>query len=119
MPDLILDDSQERLEAFESRFPGTAAATTAADAITALAQPGGTGALFLDHDLGGEQDQDPASSESGMEVVRWIVDNKPRIKKVYIHSMNLSAASEMQRRLCGAGYNVERIPYHNLMGSGR
>ena len=117
MPDLILDDSPDRLEAFEARFPGTPATTTAADAITSLAQPGGTGALFLDHDLNGEQNEDPRGTNTGMEVVRWIVDNRPRIKKVYIHSMNMSAASEMQRRLCGAGYSVERIPYHNLMGS--
>jgi hypothetical protein len=119
MPDLILEDSPERLEQFEDRFPGTPTATTADAAIDALQVSGRTGALFLDHDLGGEQDADPHGKNTGMEVVRWIVDNRPAIKRVYIHSMNMSAASEMERRLRGAGYVTERIPFHQLMGSQR
>jgi hypothetical protein len=60
--------------------------------------------LCLDHDLGGEVYVDPSRPDCGMEVVRWMAENRPEVGRVIIHSLNTSASLEMERQLRAAGY---------------
>ncbi len=68
-------------------------------------------ALFLDHDLGGETFVDPSSENCGMAVVRWMVEHKPEVERVFIHSLNVPAAMRMEQDLLAAGYWVRRTPF--------
>lgn len=70
--------------------------------------------LFLDHDLGEETFADSNIENCGMEVVRWMVKNKPIVKEVIVHSLNAPAAENMVELLKSAGYNAIRIPFTNL-----
>lgn len=95
-----------------------AAATTAQEAIDWLewGEPEGFfDEVYLDHDLGGEQFVDSELKNCGMEVVRWMEDNRPSVGKVTIHSLNTVAALEMSRRLSDARYAVRHKPFTVLM----
>jgi len=63
--------------------------------------------VFLDHDLEGEIYVDSSRDDCGMEVVRWIVENEPEIKKVIVHTHNTKAGCLMEEALLDAGYDVE------------
>jgi hypothetical protein len=67
--------------------------------------------VFLDHDLGGKEAADPADPDTGMEVVRWIIDNHPNIGKIIVHSLNKSAGQLMASKLHDAGYWVLWVPF--------
>jgi hypothetical protein len=73
--------------------------------------------LFLDHDLGGETWVDSGREDCGMEVVRYLCSNDftERIKHIVVHSHNVSAAQEMYLKLKDANYNVQLVPFSNLM----
>jgi hypothetical protein len=67
--------------------------------------------VFLDHDLGGETFVDPEREDTGMAVVRWVVENRPKVGQFIIHSLNEPAAREMVRKLEDVGYNAFRMPF--------
>ena len=55
--------------------------------------------VYLDHDLGEETFVDSDRKDCGMEVVRWIVANKPKIGEIVVHTMNTPAGHGMVRAL--------------------
>ena len=55
-----------------------------------------------------------SSCDTGMEVVRWIITNKPSIKHVVVHTCNTSAGPEMIKKLSENGYSVIKAPFVSL-----
>lgn len=114
---LFLDDSPERARRFRASWPSAIIVSTAAEAITQLAtQPWNH--VLLDHDLGGEEHVDSSRDDTGMAVVRWIVDNNPIINNIIVHSLNTPARIAMVSALVNAGYNAIAVPYLNLYDAG-
>ena|ERR1700723_2550299 len=113
---LFLDDNLDRTKAFKSYFPQAITTETAQETIDVLANKENEFELvFLDHDLGGETYVDSSGKNTGMEVVRWIVANKPKVGKFVVHSCNIYAATAMTDTLLREGYEVERIPFTYLL----
>ncbi len=118
---LILEDSKERQKKFRSNLPFATIVETAEQCIQELqkaTEPWDY--VFLDHDLGfvcnnGEtvelQHQNQNDTNTGSEVVRWLVKNRVGIKKIIIHSLNYDAAHEMFLKLSDAGYDSQTIGY--------
>ena len=70
--------------------------------------------IMLDHDL---QEQLVCAEEgrlSGMNVVDAIINYVPRNVPILIHSMNLSEAPNMVKKLGSAGFSVTRIPMREM-----
>lgn len=80
-------------------------------AILSLTEMGPFDEVYLDHDLGGEIFVGSELPDTGMEVVRWIVEHKPEIGKVIVHSLNEVGADMMATFLRDAGYIVEKIGF--------
>lgn len=120
---LFLDDNPDRTKRFMREFnPTTHAITcveTAAECINQLKQARLKGehwdAVYLDHDLDGKAFVDSSDTNTGMEVVRWIVEHKPIIKQVLVHSHNEPAGKEMVLKLRDAGYrNTHYTPFYSI-----
>jgi CheY-like chemotaxis protein len=109
---LFLDDYSMRLKwaAEEFEEDDLVAVTTAAGAIMALDAYGPWDLVMLDHDLGGEVFVDRMRKDCGMEVVRWIVREKPEITEIVVHSGNQNAAAIMVWALKRSGYAAEYKP---------
>ena len=103
---LFLDDCQLRTRHFQSSIPSATLTQTAAGCIDEL-KNGPWDIVFLDHDLGGEIYVESERDDCGMEVVRWIVANKPKIGKIIVHTHNTKAGNAMEEALLNAGYDVE------------
>lgn len=103
---LFLDDSYFRRMAFIKKFPECKLALTAPMAIKMLQEEPEWDLVSLDHDLGGQVFVDSNREDCGMEVVRWIVANSPKILNIRIHSWNPPAADRMMDALAAAGYRV-------------
>ncbi len=67
--------------------------------------------VYLDHDLGGEIFVDAKEKNSGSEVVRFIVDKRPSIGKIIVHSLNPVERKNMVMGLLKAGYVAKAIPW--------
>jgi len=67
--------------------------------------------ISLDHDLGGEIFVDSNRQDTGMEVVRKIVEQKPDQGKFIVHSFNPTAAAGMFIALKSSNYDVYQIPF--------
>jgi hypothetical protein len=67
--------------------------------------------MFLDHDLGGKTYADQSHPNTGSEVVRWIGENKPNIKRFICHSMNYDARKAMVNKLEFFGYEAWDAPW--------
>lgn len=68
--------------------------------------------VMLDHDLGGEENAWQEGKEpTGMVVVDWIVEHRPAIKRIVIHSWNVPAAERMVSKLIFSGYSAVRKPF--------
>ncbi len=109
---LFLDDDPKRGNAFLHDHPGARWVLTARDCIDALSDPWNE--VWLDHDLGGEVYVDSGREDCGMEVVRWIRENRPEHlmdTRFTVHSFNAPAAMHMVGDLRGAGYNVVYQPF--------
>ena len=106
---LFLDDNGLRRAAARIAFNGHdfVIVETAADAIEYL-KKFNFDMVSLDHDLGGRFFDNSARVDCGMEVVRWIVSNRPVIPTINIHSWNEDAANNMVKFLTDAGYNTIR-----------
>jgi CheY-like chemotaxis protein len=109
---LFLDDMEARIEGFV-KMHGTkdvVITRTAQETIEAL-EKHKFDLVSLDHDLGGRQFQPSHEENCGMGVVRWILENKPEIKHIVVHSWNIPAAMRMAHQLYDAGYSVEMKPF--------
>ena len=112
---LFLDDSPKRLFEFKSNIPSAVLAATAEEMIQLLSELEETAkCVFLDHDLGGRIFVDPSDEETGMEVVRWVVKNKPDVQRFVVHSLNVEAAKFMIAELNAVGYEAEYVPFPDL-----
>lgn len=120
---LFLDDRTKRimsaLKQYSDKYDVTIV-TNAKECLRYLCQQEWD-ILSLDHDLNGDDFQDPGESTSGMEVVRYITltqwMKQYKIPEIRIHSSNLFAANMMIDLLWEAGikaiyrkfeYDVER-----------
>jgi ActR/RegA family two-component response regulator len=110
---LFLDDDQRRKRTFRSNFPSAKIVSTASETIHQL-MTDEYNVVFLDHDLGGEVYVDSDREDTGMEVVRWIADNRPNIEKVFIHSCNKDAAAKMHSSLRQAEYDSSLMPFPRI-----
>jgi hypothetical protein len=108
---LFLDDSPIRTKEFKSNNPSAICVETAKDAIKELDSNIEWSYVYLDHDLGGEKFVDSQNTNTGMEVVRWIVANKPNIDLIIIHSLNPVAANNMLTDLKRAAYPTMVRPF--------
>lgn len=110
---LFLDDDETRCKRALSALPYATIVTTAAGAIAELSKDPAKvwDVVMLDHDLGGQVMVESGREDCGMEVVRWMVVNKPQVETCLIHSFNAAAAHEMDRKLYEAGYKVFRAHY--------
>jgi len=112
---LFLDDNPERCKAFRAKIPHADIVNTAEDCIKQLKTDTEWSMVFLDHDLGGEIHVDSLREDCGMEVVRWVVQNEPFVRRFFIHSHNPPAATAMSEALKQARYTVDVIPFRNLI----
>lgn len=109
---LFLDDRTKRLEAARKVHVGFAV-TIAANVKECLRQMSQNDwdVISLDHDLNGCDFEDPDSSNTGMEVVRYLEKTgwPPNKKKplFIVHSSNIFAAHLMVTRLRGIGMLAE------------
>lgn len=108
---LFLDDDPARIAAFRSAVPYATLVETAEECIKEIRQEEWDW-IFLDHDLGGEVFVDSDRKDCGMEVVRFLVDNKPdKMPRVVVHSLNGEARQRMALDLTVAGYEVTPLPF--------
>jgi hypothetical protein len=111
---IFLDDDQNRISNFVRFYPRALLAYTAEECI-GLIQDTPNSIVFLDHDLDGRQYVDTNEKNTGSEVVRWIVANRPLIKEIIIHSHNHEAAANMSSKLKRAGYKQACVPFVSLI----
>lgn len=110
---LFLDDCPNRRKKFRSACPSAKIVETAEEAIAALAETK-FDVVFLDHDLSGETYVDSDRKDTGMEVVRWMAENKPICGKVFLHTCNKDAGERMETTLVDLGYTVSRTPFPRI-----
>ena len=73
--------------------------------------------VHLDHDLGGARYVNSDREDCGMEVVRWL-ERLPTSKlqvflkcKFIVHTWNIPAGQEMEKRLKDLGLKAEHVPF--------
>lgn len=115
---LFLDDNPQRQKA-AARYLGPAltAAHDASTAITAM-EFHVFETIYLDHDLGGEQDEPTSEGGdglTGMAAVDWLVENGDRSQKIVVHSLNEPARIAMVGKLMLAGFSVQPFPFTLLL----
>ena len=105
---LFLDDRTKRIEAARKKYEGVYDVTfvhNAKECLRYLCREE-FDIVSLDHDLDGNDFQDPDSDTSGMEVVRYIEKcgaDTVDATEFWVHSSNLFAANLMIRRLTDMG----------------
>lgn len=107
---LFLDDSPERTTKFLATYPDAVCVETAAACIAKLRE-GIWKTVCLDHDLGGKVMVDSNRADCGMEVVRWIMRNRPFIGRVIVHTWNEPAGRRMVDDLRRREYNAVYAPF--------
>jgi CheY-like chemotaxis protein len=107
---LFLDDSEERVRVFRSLLPSATIVMTAESCIEKL-QGGSYDVVLLDHDLGELVYVPLGTVGHGGDVVKWIVEHKPVIRDIVVHSLNGPAAEWMIRALDEADYNTTYRPF--------
>lgn len=110
---LMLDDKAVRLRATKSRLPSLTTCETADECI-ALLQQGPWAVVFLDHDLGGEENVTTDHPNSGSAVVRWLAANPAGFENTtfVVHSFNANGGRYMQENLRAAGLTAHRLLYN-------
>jgi hypothetical protein len=111
---IFLDDDQGRINKFKSVCPFADIVNTPEETIAAIKKYDTVHKLFLDNDLGGKHYCDCSLPDTGMEVVRWIVANKPKIDVIFVHTHNKEASMLMSHSLLKAGYKVCRLAFISL-----
>lgn len=110
---LFLDDDPARAEVFLRDNDGVYCVETAAECITALEREQWA-EVHLDHDLGGKVLVPSESPLSGMEVVRWVLNNPSAAlhnTQFYVHSLNWHAAIGMVKCLRAGGFRALYAPW--------
>jgi hypothetical protein len=69
----------------------------------------GVAGVCLDHDLNSRPRTQSDEWVSGSDVVNAIVANVPKWIPILVHSMNVTRAPQMVKRLQGAGFSATRI----------
>jgi len=110
---LFLDDNKYRHKTMKSYLLHDEAYTVE-DAVSLL-QKKQYDAVFLDHDLGGEEMVSSDREDTGMSVAKFMVENKIETKLVVVHSNNPGGAANMASLLRSAGYNVVQTPFTSLV----
>ncbi|MDX2168997.1 MAG: cyclic-phosphate processing receiver domain-containing protein [Deltaproteobacteria bacterium] len=105
---LFLDDDPVRCARFAALYAEARVVMTAPQAIAAL-RSSAWEIASLDHDLGGKYYVDSARDDTGMGVVRWMVDERPAVGHVIVHSFNDQGAGLMVEALRAAGYRTTRL----------
>jgi len=75
----------------------------------------GWDAVCLDHDLGGEIFVDTALPNTGSEVARGILRDRPQVDLFLVHFYNTPAREAMVRDLSLAGYRAAEMPFGLLV----
>lgn len=120
---LIIEDDEERIRFFQSTLGGIkvkiVVATSAGQAIGILERDKGMvyGAMFLDHDLNKQTKTDQDITLSGSHIVETIIRNISNDISILVHSMSLTGAAYMEKRLEQAGFQVTRVPMDILFKS--
>lgn len=125
---LFLDDCPRRQAWAKEEFevPGNyfAAAETAESATDWLAwaepdNPDGPeffDVVYLDHDLDEVGGASGSGRNTGMEVVYWVIENKPKVGEFVVHSLNERMAKAMVVALKKAGYKAKYVSFLRLCG---
>ena len=111
---LFLDDNERRRAIAISRYAEDHelhVVETSEQAIGTLLKFPAWDRVLLDHDLGGQVFQNSLESNTGMEVVRFILQAKPIIDQIIVHSWNGPAGQEMTNKLKDAGYTAAYRPF--------
>lgn len=115
---LFLDDDIIRTEKFLTNNHNESIVDTCSTArvCIALLNTYRYDVVHLDHDLGGERFVDSAREDCGMEVVRWLVQNRygsfpSYCAKIIVHTHNDNAGAAMTTLLRAAGYEAKYIPF--------
>lgn len=107
---LFLDDCPNRTKKFRRKWPMATTVETAQECIDKLDEKEWD-IVWLDHDLGGETFVSSEDTNCGMEVVRWIMEAKPKIEHFIVHTLNPGAGDIMCDKLASIGYKVTRVPF--------
>ncbi len=110
---LFLDDCPQRTKKFKSLAPSATTVSTAQECIDKLYTQGWDW-VFLDHDLGGEIYQDSQEFNTGMQVVREMIQRPAITGCVVVHSLNYDAATTMVSLLRESSYVVFRCSFLNI-----
>jgi len=121
----ILEDNYKRIEWFEKNFGEQTdsfyIATTSQNALHILSTHHSKwdealtqiewDIVFLDHDLGYDEDRRSFDEGTGMEVAKYFVQTRPGAKKIVIHSWNPEGSKNMLRGLISCGYDTKWFPF--------
>ena len=129
---LILDASTLRQNAFRRRFPCCKCFASVFSLCKHLSANRAS-VLFLEHDLDGHYYANPNSPDNGMELVRWLEEQKgladrgwlcdttsgcpPEIETVVLHSENHAANVSMKRKLEAIGRESFCMPFSGMFVS--
>lgn len=106
----ILEDDPSRISWFASTYK-TALISDNAEGAKRILEGRKWDIVFLDHDLGGKVFVNEKDTNTGSEVVRWVIENKVEIDRIIIHSLNWAASKNMLYSLREAGYIAVKIPF--------
>jgi hypothetical protein len=111
---LVIEDNPSRIELFRQWTKdgpyGLIETTSGGQAMGTLKFGSeGIAGVCLDHDLNSRPKTRADEWVSGSDVVNTIVAKLPRWVPILVHSMNVTHAPLMVKRLQGAGYTTTRI----------
>lgn len=102
---LFLDDCPHRWEKFKKLNPNVDATWAANyDEAVELVGKNNYDIAYLDHDLDFYQ-------PTGLDFVKYLINNNIKIDKLICHSMNPAGRENMTSRLHGNGYSVINMPW--------
>ena len=111
---LVVEDDESRIDLFRQWTkdgPYVLVEATSGGQALGMLKFGGEGiaGVCLDHDLNSRPRTQADEWVSGSDVVNAIVARLPRWVPILVHSMNVTHAPVMVKRLQGAGYSTTRI----------
>ncbi len=111
---LLIEDNEDRIRLFRDWLKGSSfvlvEATSGGQAMGVLKRGSqGVAGVCLDHDLNSRPRTQSDEWVSGSDVVNAIVANVPKWIPILVHSMNVTRAPQMVKRLQGAGFSATRI----------
>ena len=111
---LLIEDSEDRIVRFRDWLKGRPfvliEATSGGQAMGMLQRGSqGVAGICLDHDLNTRPRTPSDEWVSGSNVANAIVSNIPKWVPILVHSMNITHAPLLVKRLQGAGFSATRI----------